>query len=320
MLSDISKKKKKDLETLDAKLAAAKAKLEKSHKKVLVTPLDEFEYDVEKIPTGIDAIDRACFGGLPLGRIIQIQGKSSVGKSSLLYYFLSLFDRGLLIDLEGVADRDRPEFFGCDPKKIEIAADLDYAEQALELMYAYTAAGIPVVGLDSIPSLVPKVEKDKDEVGYQRVGERARLLNTELPKLRELQKKTGTTIILLNQLRDDIGSMGFGDGLKAPGGYSLEHNSCLILKMKKGLQEKMTILGEEESIGQIIKARVEKSRVCPPKRTATFYLYFKYGFCDMSDRSEARKESGKIYREERKEEEGGQEQAQEEENNSDGKK
>lgn len=303
MLDELKKKGKKD-NSLDGRLAAAKAKLEKLHKKKYITQLDEYEYDVEKVATRIDALNRATGGGMPSGRMIQLQGAESSGKSSLLYELASLYDKSLIIDLERVIEPNRPqELFGCDPKKILIAKDVESAEETIDILKEYVRAGIPFVGIDSIPYMIPKANQDDSkDVGFQKVGELARILSIELPKIRNIQEETGTTICFVNQLRDDINSFGFGENEHAPGGRQLRHSCCLILKIKRGSQEKMTILGEEEIIGQVMKVKVEKSRVCPPRKTASFYLFYKTGFCDMDGRDEARKESARIYREEKKSE------------------
>src|SRR5690606_3496627 len=174
----------------------------------------------------IDSFDNSLNGGIPIGGIVQIAGPESVGKTSLAHYIMSLFETSVLLDFEQVFDPDRMKFFGCKEDNVYIEQP-EHAEQGLEILYDYIDAGIDLAVIDSVAEMQPKKIVESDEVGYDKVASLAGLLNVEIPKLRRKAKSSGTTIILLNQVRDNMDSGGAFKNpydFNLPGGRRLKHN------------------------------------------------------------------------------------------------
>lgn len=257
-----------------------------------------------KIPrwsTGIEDFDHIIGGGMPEGRVIEIFGPESSGKTTLLYHLLSLHPMALDIPVEGTFDSDRAKVFGNKPKQLLIYR-AKYGESAFNKMLKFSQAGIPLIGVDSVPSLVPKedVEKviqaaNKDAEIEQRIGGVARLMNKYLPPIEEVIEYTGTTIIFINQVRDKMNAMLFGEKTDTPGGRKLKHACSLRIQVARRAwieipnKDPMNS-ATNEKIGMIMKLKVVKSKVCNPMGECEIPLIFDRGFVSFDEVANIRKE------------------------------
>lgn len=249
---------------------------------------------INRWSTGIDDLDAIIGGGMPEGRVIEIYGPESSGKTTLLYHLCALHQLALDIPIEGTFDADRAKVFGNKPKQL-LVYRAKYGEDALNKTLQFCKAGIPIIGIDSVPSLVPKedAEKvlksaDKDSIEEQRIGGTARLLNKYLPSIEEVIEITGTTVIFINQVRDKMNAMMFGEKTDTPGGHKLKHSASLRLQVaRKGWIEipnkNPKNAATTEKVGLIMKVKVVKSKVNNPMQEAELPLFFDRGFVSFDD-------------------------------------
>jgi recombination protein RecA len=177
-----------------------------------------------------------------------------------------------------------------------------YGEDAFNKTIKFAKAGIPIIGIDSVPSLVPKedAEKvlksaDKDSIEEQRIGGTARLMNKYLPTVEEIIEVTGTTVIFVNQVRDKIGAMMFGEKTDTPGGRKLKHSASLRIQVARRAwieipNKNPKNSASTEKVGLIMKCKVVKSKVCNPMGECEIPLFFDRGFVSFDDVKDIRKE------------------------------
>lgn len=256
---------------------------------------------INRWSTGIDDLDEIIGGGIPEGRTVEIYGAESSGKTSLLYHLCSLHPMALDIPIEGTFDASRAKVFGNKPKQL-IVYRAKYGEDALNKTLQFAKAGVPIIGIDSVPSLIPKedAEKvlksaDKDSIEEQRIGGTARLLNKYLPSIEEVIEITGTSIIFVNQVRDKMNAMMFGEKTDTPGGHKLKHSASLRIQVaRKGWIEipnkNPKNSAANEKIGLIMKCKVVKSKVNNPLQECEIPLFFDRGFVSFDNLQTVRKE------------------------------
>lgn len=256
---------------------------------------------IKRWSTGIEDLDAIIGGGMPEGRVVEIYGPESSGKTTLLYHLCGLHSIALDIPVEGTFDAERAKVFGNRPKQLLIYR-AKYGEDALNKTIKFAKAGIPLIGIDSVPSLVPKedAEKvmksaDRDSIEEQRIGGTARLLNKYLPTIEEIIEVTGTTLIFINQVRDKMNAMMFGEKTDTPGGRKLKHACSLRIQVaRKGWIEipnkDPRNSATKEKIGLIMKCKVQKSKVCNPMGECEIPLFFDRGFVSFDDIEPIRKE------------------------------
>jgi recombination protein RecA len=257
-----------------------------------------------KIPrwsTGIEDLDYIIGGGMPEGRIVEIYGPESSGKTSLLYHLLALHELSLDIPIEGTFDSTRASVFGNRPKQL-LVYRARYGEEAFNKIIKFGQAGIGLIGVDSVPSMVPKEDVDKvlkaankDSEEEQRIGGVARLMTKYLPPIEEIIEFTGTTLIFINQVRDKMNAMLFGEKTDTPGGRKLKHAASLRIQVaRKGWIEipnkDPKNSAATEKIGLIMKCKVVKSKVCNPMGECEIPLIFDRGFVSFDDVPQIRKE------------------------------
>lgn len=257
-----------------------------------------------KIPrwsTGIEDLDAILGGGMPEGRVVEIYGPESSGKTTLLYHLAGLQQLALDIPVEGTFDAERAKVFGNRPKQL-LVYRARFGEDAMNKTIQFAQAGIPLIGIDSVPSLVPKddAEKvlksaEKDTIEEQRIGGTARLLNKYLPMVEEIIETTGTTLIFINQVRDKMNAMMFGEKTDTPGGRKLKH-SCSV-RIQVARRQWIEIPNKDprntaraEKVGLIMKFKVTKSKVCNPMGECEVPLFFDRGFVSFDDVNSIRKE------------------------------
>lgn len=256
---------------------------------------------INRWSTGIEDLDNIIGGGMPEGRVVEIFGPESSGKTTLLYHLCGLHDLCLDIPIEGTFDAERAKVFGNRPKQMLIYR-AKYGEDAFNKTIKFAKAGIPLIGIDSVPSMVPKddAEKvlksaEKDSIEEQRIGGTARLMNKYLPVTEEIIEMTGTTLIFINQVRDKMNAMLFGEKTDTPGGRKLKHACSLRIQVaRKGWIEipnkNPYNSATSEKIGLIMKCKVVKSKVSNPMGECEIPLFFDRGFVSFEDVARIRKE------------------------------
>ena len=250
----------------------------------------ETRLEIPRWSTEIEALDNIIGGGMPKGRIVEIFGPESSGKTSLIYWLMSLHKLGVYIPIEGTYDEDRAISLGVKPKQM-IVYRAQYGEEALNAVMKFAKAGIPIIAIDSVPACQPKEDIDKiekDAGNEARIGGVARLFSKTLPTIVHICEETGTTLILVNQVRDKMNAMLFGEKEDTPGGRAIKFYSSVRIKVARRAwieipNKNPAVSSDSEKVGIIMKAKISKSKVSNPFGEAGLPFFFDRGFVSYDD-------------------------------------
>jgi recombination protein RecA len=274
------------------KLKDALGSLKKKYGKDSIAVLGKnLNFDIPRLKTNLRDFDYMLGGGLPLGRITEVFGPESAGKTTLAYYLCSLVDLALFIDAEGTFDEERAGLFKIKPGKLVVNRP-SYGEEAVDMICEFTEAGVPLIVVDSVPCLFPKKIVAND-IGKDAISPIPRLLSQQLfPKLIPLLRRSETIVVFINQIRDNITTFGWGEPYMTPGGKALKHHCSVRIEVRR----RSWIGAKDARYGLLNAFRVVKSKVGRPFNSCEIPMLFEYGYTTKDDMKDVLKDLRKKRR------------------------
>lgn len=263
-------------EITEQRIAELILQCEAKHGKGIICKADEIP-EIPRTSTGLPELDAIIGGGIPAGRLIEFFGVESSGKTSIACNIMAQYTAAkrfvLFIDAEGTYDMPFATKIGVDHTYFR-KMNPEYGEQAIEWIVKFADAGMPLIVVDSVPALIPKVVRDRTDYDKQAgVASTARLLSETLSLIVSKCGISRTSVIFINQVRTEIGKM-YGDPFQAPGGRALKHFTSLRLRVTKTEAIEDKIGTQKLDLGQICRVKVIKSKVSEPRRECTLPLIY----------------------------------------------
>ncbi len=279
----------------EKKLRAAMDYIERTFGKGSIMKLGErgAHVKIDVIPSGSISLDAALgIGGFPRGRISEIYGQESSGKTTLALHVIAeaqkLGGKAAFIDAEHALDPNYARALGVNVEDLLISQP-DYGEQALEIAEILVRSGaIDVIVVDSVAALVPKAELE-GEMGDAHMGLMARLMSQALRKLAGIVNKSNTALIFINQVREKIGVM-FGNPETTPGGRALKFYSSIRVEVRR----QSSIKQGDKTVGNLVRIKVVKNKLAPPFREAVLELIYGKGIDKIGDVLDAAVSAGIV--------------------------
>lgn len=289
-------------------IMAVSANINKQQGAGTVCTMNSADKNIKRWSTKIKDLDEILGGGMPEGRIVEIFGAEGAGKTSLLHHLTALHPYAINIPIEGTFDAARARAFG-NSKANLIICRAKYGEDAMIAISQYIRTGVPIIGLDSVPSCIPRedVEKlakaiSKNQDHETRLGGVPRLMGKYIHDISVQAELHGTTVIFINQIRDVIGGFGFGETVKTPGGHLLLHAYSVRLKVARRAwieipNKNPAIVSPKIKVGMVQKIKVVKSKVGNPMGECEVPMFFDRGYVSWDDVKPIRNELMKKQRE-----------------------
>lgn len=290
--------------TRKAKILKEFADINQKEGKGTIITLDkegEKGLQVPRVSTGIESFDFVLGGGLPVGRQIEIAGAKSAGKTTIAHYLTSLFDLAVNHPCEGTFSWDRAKLFGNEAGQLYVN-NTETGESYMNKILKFANLGVPLQIVDSVPHLKQKKEIEKrnkaatkNTIENDKMGGVTGLINPYIPAIRRSCEVSGTIIVWINQVRQNMNAMPFGDKFYHPGGEEHAHAMSIILRVAR--REWIKIKNHDtrnsaaqEAIGIIIKVKCIKNKLSPPERECELVYLYDRGFISHAELPKAKKE------------------------------
>lgn len=264
---------------------------------------DKANLQIPRVSTCIEALDHVLGGGLPVGRQIEISGLPSSGKTTLGYYLASLFEQCAYFPIEGTYDESRAITFG-NGENMNVFNQIQHGEDLLNNVGHFTKLGIQAIFVDSVPFIIPKKDNEKidkaqnnNTIENKKIASTAGLLTTYMPRISTAAELSGTINIWINQVREKMDALPFGDQYYTMGGKMFEHCQSIRLEVARRAWIECTNYdprnsAKNEKVGIIMKVKAKKNKTAPPFRECELCYIYGDSFMSHADAKAKAKQIG----------------------------